>query len=125
MMKLKLICSVILLLAAALLISGCTTSAPAASAGGVSLTVLEITKHYTTTEGECYWDVQVEIKNPLDSRATDVQAWVKLLEKGDGSVKDKAAINVDSIGAGETKLFTKKLYGDCGTEYDINAYIDS
>lgn len=117
--------AVLLIFLAIVLIPGCTNSTPAVPPqDDVSLTVMETTKHYTSTEGECYWEVQVEIKNNLASRATDVQAWVKLLE-GDGSVKDKAAINVDSIGAGETKLFTKKLYGDCGTEYGIDAYIDA
>jgi hypothetical protein len=48
---------------------------------------------------------------------------LNLVDKGDGSVDDLKNQLVERINGNESKRFTVKLHGECGAEYQVQAFV--
>ena len=116
------------LLIAGLLLAGCL-SVPRLIPPGpvgpgeeqrVGINLLRAEADFSPTRG-CIWAVTVQVYNPGNSTAGNVQVYLELLDAVSGVVRDSRAVYVGSLGPGESKTVGAELDGDCLNEYSLRA----
>lgn len=104
--------------------SGCTTTQSDESASQTSFTktVSLLEKHYKS-DGSCYYTSTIDIKNTGKDDAKNVMVRCNLKESDSGSIADTKSEFFEVIDAGDHKVFTVNLDGDCDTLYGIGVDI--
>jgi hypothetical protein len=116
------------LLVGGILISGCL-SAPHLIPPGpiepgeeqrVGINLLRAEADFSPTRG-CIWDVTVQVYNPGNTTAGNVQVYLELVDAASGAIRDTRTVYVGSLVPGESKTIGAELDGDCLNEYNLRA----
>ncbi|MBP2132180.1 hypothetical protein J2128_000101 [Methanomicrobium sp. W14] len=102
--------------------AGCSsdsTTEKSISTHGFEKTASSLERHYTT-DGSCYYVSQVEVKNAGTGNAKNVMVRCNLIDRNSGETADTDSHFFEVIDEGDYKLFTAKLNGECGKEYNLD-----
>jgi hypothetical protein len=86
----------------------------------VGINLLRTEADFSPTRG-CIWVVTVQVYNPGNSTAGNVQVYLELVDAVSGVIRDSRAVYVGSLGPGESKTVGAELDGDCLNEYSLRA----
>ena len=116
------------LLVGGILLSGCL-SVPHLTPPGpvepgeeqrVGINLLRAEADFSLPRG-CIWAVTVQVYNPGNSTAGNVQVYLELVDASSGAVRDTRTVYVGSLSPGESKTVVAELDGDCVNEYNLRA----
>jgi len=116
------------LLVCGILLSGCL-SVPRLTPPGpvgpgeeqrIGINLLSAEADFSPTRG-CIWDVTVQVYNPGNSTAENVQVYLELVDAVSGVVRDTRAVYVGPLGPGDSRTVGAELDGDCLNEYSLRA----
>jgi hypothetical protein len=86
----------------------------------IGINLLRAEADFSPTRG-CIWDVTVQVYNPGNATAGNVQVYLELVDAVSGAVRDSRAVYVGPLGPGESKTIGAELDGDCLYEYSLRA----
>jgi hypothetical protein len=86
----------------------------------IGINLLRAEADFSPTRG-CIWDVTVQVYNPGNTTAGNVQVYLELVDAVSGAVRDSRAVYVGPLGPGESKAIGAELDGDCLNEYSLRA----
>jgi hypothetical protein len=116
------------LLVAGILLAGCLSVPRLVPPGPIGpgeeqrigINLLRAEADFSPTRG-CIWDVTVQVYNPGNTTAGNVQVYLELVDSVSGSVRDSQAVYVGSLAPGESRTVGGELDGDCLNEYSLRA----
>ncbi len=128
MTNLKISFALLLLTAlSAALVCGCTNSQPAgtpAVSSGDFVNLLEVVASdpvwHTNPDNSCYYTSQIDVKNIGDKDAKNVMIRCHLKDQSGKTVGTKSQY-YEVIDAGDHKVFSVSIDGDCNGKYTIIA----
>ena len=114
------ILAVLAILAALLLAAGCTGQVPATvvPSGGLSGSVSKVEDHWNLGLG-CYWRVYGTVFNTGSADASNVVAYVQLIDTSTGDIRDSKTIALGSLAKGDSRSFEVSLDGECDRTYRV------
>ncbi|NTV00800.1 MAG: hypothetical protein HGA55_06745 [Methanoregulaceae archaeon] len=86
----------------------------------IGINLLRAEADFSPTRG-CIWDVTVQVYNPGNATAGNVQVYLELVDAVSGAVRDTRTVYIGSLPAGESKTVIAELDGDCINEYNLRA----
>jgi hypothetical protein len=111
---------IIMLAIALLLVAGCAEHAPASvvPSGGLSASVSKVEDHWNFGLG-CYWKPSGTVFNSGDKEASNVVAYVQLIDTSTGNIRDSKTIALGALAKGDSRSFEVSLDGECDRNYRV------
>jgi len=86
----------------------------------VGINLLRAEADFSPTRG-CIWDVTVQVYNPGNATAGNVQVYLELVDAASGAIRDTRTVYVGPLGPDEAQTIGAELDGDCLNEYNLRA----